>query len=79
MSNNSNNGNNNEPNNKKYRSNHAPKGNPTFLDDDNVYNVSLKVSLIKLELKKKELIRKYRETEYHKSGKDKRNPDTEDK
>ena len=76
--NNNNNGNTND-NNKKYRSNHAPKGYSGFLDDDNVHNVPLKVSLIKLELKRNELIRKYRETEYHKSGKDRRNPNSENK
>ncbi len=81
---NSNNNNHNDDNNSnspnlQIRSNHAPLGNPIFLDDDDVKNDSIKASIIKLELKKRAMIEKYRETDYYKSQQDKTKSKKEDK
>jgi hypothetical protein len=54
------------------RSNHTPRGNAIF-SDEVLYNEPIKLSILRLEHKKRELLQKYRETEYYKSGKDKRN------
>ena len=50
-----------------------------FFDDDYPYNVPAKLSILKLEIKRQKLLQKYYQTDYHKSGKDKRKPDNENK
>ena len=63
---------NNKDNKKVIRSNHAPRGSANFLDEE-VKNVLIELSILKLEMKKRELLEKYYKTDYYKSGKDKRN------
>jgi hypothetical protein len=64
--------NNKDTNKEKIKSSLATGGHSNFSDDENVKNIPIKLSILQLELKRDEMIRKYRETEYYKSKKDKR-------
>lgn len=72
------NNNNKENNIGKLGINHAPQRNSKFLDDENIKSSSKRLSIAKLQLKREELIRKCKETDYYKSGKDKRNTPPKD-
>ena len=65
------NNNNKDSGTEKIKNNLMP-GRPHFLDDENIKSSSKRLSIAKLQLKREELISKCRETEYYKSGKDKR-------
>ncbi len=72
------NNNNKENNIGKLGINHAPQRSSKFLDDENIKSSSKRLSIAKLQLIREELIRKCKETDYYKSGKDRRNTPPKD-